>query len=355
MNKTTTLISLIIFLLCACNASKENKREFGYTTFKNSFASSNKAFDVFLGMPVRLEYISNSLIIREPQARTLYKILDLESGLVSEFGEKGRGPNEMLLPISFSDKVQFKFNGYCFDLKKIITYGIDSLKRGINRPIQILSNIDNFSGFLHRIEKAKNSTYFVRAHSFDSSSTFFLLDETFKTIIQGGKYPEDDKFNNLENLSKSLIFQGNLVYNKEIEKGLLFYSKCKGYEAFEIYNNEIILKKQILETLPDFEVSDNNPGDVMYSKDNKDGFLCSSSTDNYAYALYSGKSYNDTNGNIMDLVHGNKIYKFNWDGDLVSIINLDRNINVFTCVNDSVFYGINSEDEPYILKFSITE
>lgn len=353
--KNIFLISQIIILLYSCNASKKSKIEFGNTSFINTIATSTKTTDIFLGMPIRLEYISNSLIIREPHARTLYKILDLESGLVSEFGEKGRGPNEMVSPISFNDRVQLKFNGYCFDLKKIITYSIDSLKRGINQPNQIINNIDNFSGSIHRIEKAKNNTYLVRAHSFDSSNTYFLLDDLFKTIIQGGKYPDDEKFSRLENLSKSLIFQGNLVYNKEIGKGLLFYSKCKGYEAFEIYNNEIILKKQVLETLPDFKVSEKNPGDVMYSKENKSGFLCSSFTDNYAYALYSGKSYNDTNGNMMDLVHGNKIYKFNWHGELVSIINLDKNINIFTCVNDSEFYGINSKDEPYLLKFSVTE
>ena len=169
MKKYTFSISLVFILFYSCNSSKTKIVEFDNPNVKTTVATSTKTFDIFLGMPITLDYISNSLIIREPHTRTLFKLLDLKSGLVHEFGNIGRGPSEMLQPISFCDKNQLEFNAYCENIIRLFVYNIDSLKRGVDHPIHINNNIDNFPGSILRIERARNNTFIVRAHSSESS------------------------------------------------------------------------------------------------------------------------------------------------------------------------------------------
>jgi len=304
-----------------------------------------------MGMPINILFTNNTLIINDAYGTNFYKSLNLETNKVTEFLKKGRGPNEVTSTQPFIDNESHFFITYCNETKELQYFDINELSKDEIKPslIRRLKNTD--LPILANINKLNNKNQIARYIDFSSSTPYCCLNDSFRIIKTGGTYPANPKIDNLSSLTKALIFQGFLVYNKQLNKGLTFFSKCKGFELIEEQRSQIATIKQSIESFPQFKIEDNE-GNVAYTKDNAFGYLYASQTPNYAYALYSGKSYNATKGNLMECMHGNEIHVFNWNGELKSIIQLDTAINIFTCVNDSVFYGISCLDEPRIIKFT---
>ena len=306
----------------------------------------------FMGMPIGLNYVDGSLMVYDAADKEAYKAISLKGNKVFPFLKRGAGPHEMLIPRGSINSDLDLLVVHCSNTHKKMMFSISDLLSGVFSPLEVTDVVENDQGFLFNFCVAGKGRYVGNYHFFKDDHTYALLDENFKVINKGGSFPVYESSEKEKSITKSMVFQGRMFYNNKRNQGGMFYSQCRGFDLFKVDGDSIRIIRSELLNKPLYKVV-GQPGDVIFSKENENGYLAVDCSDDYIYALYSGKSLAATNNNLMEIYHSNKVHVFDWDGHLVREITLDHPVNTFCIKDDSLFYGINAMDEPLIYEFSL--
>ncbi|MCL2737854.1 MAG: TolB-like 6-bladed beta-propeller domain-containing protein [Bacteroidales bacterium] len=311
-------IQIICFLfLCSCSNNEQTDP---------MLILNHQTIDMsehFIGIGGFLAFSQDNIVGIEyaPSMQPFFCLKQTESSqTLFHFGNKGRGPNEFLMPYS----IQYLNNQTVgvWDMMSTTYYEfrIPNEHEGvaIDKAIKI-------QGRLSRIIKTSFNQYI--GLSFDEGM-FLLADSTGTPVNTFFEYPYQD--NSERQLAiRSSAYQGTLAANPS--KNKFVYSSYQGeiIHFYEIEHNNIKPIAKIENEYPSYkEVSD---GGVAYNANGKRGYIATYATDNFVYAIFSGKTFLEQG--ITPNFEGKILRIFDWNGVLVKEYALDIPCS-YLCVSD---------------------
>ena len=168
-----------------------------------------------------------------------------------------------------------------------------------------------------------------------------------------GDYRVQYKYKNFDNFTKSLIYISSKLAVKPDMTRFVAINFNNGVIDINGINQEAIVNLKQL----DFHYQEiyveggmDNPR-VTTKRNNKNGFFDVTTSDEYIYAIYSGKSFDEAG---LSLDHCDYLMIFDWDGNPVGCFHV--NVPLYAiCYNkqDDMLYGIHVGEEAILYKFDM--
>lgn len=269
------------------------------------------------------------LIVADPEDGFHFKAFDISNNIVNphiKIGKIGDGPCEISRPtllITVPNKPE-SIGFYNRTKFQLLINELNSISANKKSECEFYSGKIDF-GF----QKANflNSTSVVGVGFFDKR--FVILDLASNEIIsKGGDFPHSEK--NLGQIDLlPMVYQGYLAVHPTGDKFVFGTRVSTNLDIAKYENNEIIsIAKFHLEETKYTGQSDGRIS-VNYSPENNHGFLSISVNEKYIYALHSGEKYSQS------IDGSNKIYVFDWDGNPIKELNLDRTVSIISVSPDN--------------------
>lgn len=328
---------LICLVLIGCQRSIEEgflndelKVEWMKYEFSEKIIFKSGDFDVSNG----------KLLIRNLISEKLLTEYDLERNeKIKDLLEIGEGPVEFSKIISFRslddnrisiyEKDKFRYN--------IVELSNDKVPN-IQRHSKLDTEISNLVG---------NEEYYIASGYF--RKRFMMTKLNGASIIFFGDYP--DIKHEIKEESKGLFFQGYGTLNKN--KGAFVFATNSipviDFYKFTDKEPELIKRVEYPYDLHFEDISNGGLVSVRYTDKHKFGFRSITSSDNFVFILYSGKS-KLTDGN--EFSSGNEIHIYTFEGIPLAKMIFDLPLNVIRLDSEmNVLYGLSpkSDDTIYYL------
>lgn len=270
----------------------------------------------------------DKLIIDEIKAERALHVIELpQEKYIGLFGDKGRGPGEVLSVWPIIDAPKGKVRMLDNRSHKIVEYSIDSL----------ISN------------KAFNKEYSTGKIYMDGA-----------TIIQDHVYSLNH--NSKDNRIFITDFRGNVIGKEGDLPELNSVAKEKMppdyYWADMDYKNDVLaISYRFLPVIQIFNLASQDwttlsgPDSQINTKNYKDYTLYNNVqvTDKYIYALYNGKKFEGD-----DWQHTKTVYVFELNGDLLKKYKIDVGIKNFCIYKNETLYGLSDgKTGQTLVKFSL--
>jgi hypothetical protein len=238
------------------------------------------------------------------------------------FGNKGQGPNDFLQPISIQYIDSQTVGTFDIRSKTYYEFGIPNE----NEELKVSREL-KFQASLYRVIKTAFDQYI--GLSFDEKM-FLLMDSAGVPVDTYFEYPyqnEDER----RLAVRSMAYQGMLTANPSKDK--FVYSSYQGeiIHFYAIENNGIKTIAKIENEYPVYEKRTDESGGVTMGADGKNGYVATYATKKFVYAIFSGKTILEQNGNTN--FEGELLRIFDWNGVLVKEYELDVPCS-YLCISD---------------------
>jgi len=329
MNKILILV-LIIFFSCKKEINHIQKNA-TVTFVENDFKSVLNLESIELTVVNDSVYFASRVIIdddflyicEEKTDKFLHAIKLPTDEYIGIFGNKGKGPGEILASWALSSPEKGRLLVLDPKQKKVVELTVDSLmKKNIFKREYKLGE----STHCHDVIIYNEKMYFT-----DQNNDEYRMSESDlegEEVKGYGKLPQNDKFSTSENKGK--VSRTFMVNNKNIFAFSYFY-----YPLIELY--DIDKNEWVSIVGPDNEI----PSPKFVNRELVYGNI--RITDDYIYVLYLGRK------GKMEM---NVIFVFDHKGLPIKKLILEKNIFSFDVYKDKFIYGLNYE-EGKVLKFEI--
>lgn len=307
------------------------------------------------------DFIGNPFIVKSI-GTTLYAIDNMNDPLIHVFDQgrykgqvikKGQGPNEMVSPFELSPSFDGK-NIWIYDnsIQRWLEFSGEAIatntKAVVTDKIEFARN--NNTPFAPATPSWINGNQFICTNPWNHEDRFYIIDRTTMEK-KGVQNPNFTFTNQLPASILSILFDAKMTMKPDRSKVALAGSYL---DAIEIFNT----KGEILNTIKGPEAGFNFAFDEAKSlemnilstnTDTKKAYVNICSTNQYIYALYSGKRKGgESNYNL-----GNCIYVFDWDGKPIKKYLLDQDLIHFD-INEKEqrLYAV-SKPENYIIYYNL--
>ena len=248
---------------------------------------------------------------------------DRTSQTFFRFGSKGRGPNEFLMPFSIQYLNNQTIGVWDAMFNTYYEFAIPNEHEGIKIDKEI-----KFQARSTRIIKTAFNQYIGLA---SNEGMFILVDSTGALINTFFEYPFQNS-TEYKLTTRAHAYQGTLAINPSQNK--FVYSSYHGeiIHFYEIENNNIETIAKIENEYPLYRIDENERAiGAAYGANGKNGYIATYATDNFVYAIFSGKTLLEQ-GKIVNF-EGIILRIFDWKGALVKEYELDVPCS-YLCVSD---------------------
>lgn len=180
---------------------------------------------------------------------------------------------------------------------------------------------------------------------------YSLVDKSDKYYIA---YPKHPDFPFLEASLESTLYASSILKLRPNEKNFVCADRRSGLiDICSINEGLIELVRRNCFYHPKIKLHDGDVKFITYMKTNINGFQDIAVSEDYIYALYSGKTYEDSGSKIE---HCRTLIIFNWEGEHIKTLELDNNIkNISYDVSNDTLYGITDlqDDQVSIVSINI--
>jgi len=273
--------------------------------------------------------------------------------------DKGRGPGEFLsCKLLYNDNSD-EFTIYDVVQSKMAIYNIDSLlnNKADYSPdqIKIHRDISDFARLNDSTYVGYNA-YFIQNEKISNNTEELILFQEDGTLLNDFDSQKLKYF-------VANVTGGHIITSPSDE--IIFVAE-KRVDRLKIYNNNLQEVKILVgpdNIIPEYVV--NEDGNVSM-KDNKfyKAYDNSYYLGDYLYLLYSGLDgiviYDEENGIQTEKIYQTptKVFKMNWNGDLIGYYQLDRYIFELSITSDEDFlYGTHvknfGEDYPQLVRYRL--
>lgn len=255
------------------------------------------------------------LILSEINGPYIFKLFDLSSGeIIVEFINRGRGPNEIPFPSVISKYGDSKFSVFNFNNNDLIFINIDSILHG---KYEFDKKFKLDAGTLKAFPI--NDSVFICSGMFEEGRYRLLNVNSGKSLTKLN-YPEDNAHSGESTATKGLAFQSEISVKRDKSGFVAVCSSSSNFEICQILENDIRLIFTKTHYFPEYTVINNNVG---FHKTNRNAFHSLSSTDNYIYTIYSGRTIEEYGSRYYA---GNSLLVYDWEGRPITHYSLDRDI-----------------------------
>ena len=311
-------------------------------TSQNSLIKSSD-----IGEIVDMAIIDSYLISDEIFSDKIFKLYNLRTGkLISNFINKGKGPNEMLYPEAINYYKPDFFTLFDGNKRELIYFSLNEI---LNKNYRFYNKKKvEAEGFWVSKSYLLNDSLLL-CTGFFKKGQYLLYDLNSKTFNNFLDYPPDEKLKGVTNEIKGRAFQGQISVRPN---GGKFANATRGvFEICEIKNADIkrIFRKTYFS--PECKIIHNN---VAFSSASPYGFHSITSTDSYIFLIYSERSMKEYGD---EYYAGNNLLVFDWDGNPVVNFILDRYLKNFALdVSQMKIYGFctnSNSGEPEIVTYQL--
>lgn len=349
MLKLLPLTFLVFLLSCSQTAERNdiNKLFSDCDTIEYTVLSTDEHL---WGKPFSMKYIDSMLFVYDDIAgEDIFHLVDLNHrNKVLGLGKKGQGKNEFIMPMEYLPCGDTAIAVFDYGNKKLFNLNIDDFLN--QRKESDVWYKDIFPGTVKLFPTKFNT---LLSFGFYDDCMFYL--QKGNEIIQKfGEFPyRDTKEKQIENRLRGLAYQGILHNNPSNDK---FVYAVNNAEIVYFYHIDSLSVRKVSEykySYPKYEPrQENNMRATPISGDNIRAFIDATTSDNFVYLLYSGKTYKKDG---LKSFEGNIIYVFDWMGNAYKKIFL--NLPVFRfCVdrNDNTIYAFSNNPDPVLISFPLT-
>lgn len=346
--KFICLLTVFLFFMesCTIKSSKE-------ISFKNTEHYSVKNIDlkgkkIFIGSPSKMIYLDSSIVILNSKHDNNLTMLDLKNDTIVEFGFKGKGPGELIAPLSISKTCTNKnyFEIYDFAKKSIFIYDIDSCRINKTKVKPIKINRTIFSSFRCY---TMNDSVMLNVGLFNDKYAYLVSSiHNNDTITQFGNYNYNPDDNNAQ-INKCLAYQGEYsIMNSNLVWACTDARIIEIYSFSEKYN--VSLKKSIIYDYVNYkrvDIAGGNSSQIKSQNKRTYSDICTSL--DKIYLLYSGKSLKDVK-TPYDIINCSEIHVLDWNGNFIEKMILNMEV-VNICITDDgkKLFAIAHVPEPQIV------
>lgn len=320
------------------------------TSFKKEFTLLRQVseFGDSLGSPSRLIVLDSTIIIIDNKPLTGFSSVQAygASGIyLRSFGRQGQGPNEMLSPWQIFIDPANKNNFWIFDLAlyRLTEFSLNgkennkfiTFKGGMPySPILLKNGLIESPGF--SLTKGRLAVY----------------DTSGKMLKIIGEIPPGKK-ENVPVPVHQVAFQSVLKVKPD---GSLLVLAVRYADMLEIYKPDGTLVKRVhgpVNKNPIYNVDLVNGSPVMAidTKNSIIGYTDIALTNNYIYALFSGRTINEYH---QKAPYGNHVHVFNWKGEILKVYKTDSDLLTIAVSNDeNRLYAVQDYPKVSIVVYSL--
>lgn len=293
------------------------------------------SISIFLGLPESMTLVDEKLLINDfAGIDGFIQVYDLKNKkTLSPFAKRGDGPNEFL---SVSNIDSYYRNDSLFvglfdgNYRKYTAYYRDNFTTPLFCKGVL---IDYTVNELHRIKDGYIATGIF------PQGKFAFLDDSFNVLKFAGEYRPNKEQVATDNLMHARANLGTSVLSKEKDVLVNILHKAGVVEAYQLEKDSIFkIWEYVIEDL-NYSVSDAN----IYNE-TVEGFISVKTTEENIFALYSG----EIDAPHKTAIYGKTIFKFDYEGNLVELLYLDREAIDFAIQGDQL-YSLTHLPEPTIL------
>ena len=350
MKKISYIISVMILVWGCANEIREIKKENPLFSEEGN-VSMQKATGIIdsesIGIfnPTKVIRKDSLLIVLNQNGVNKLSIYKLDGTKLFSFLPTGTGTAEGLYFLTMNMAPDGILTAYDFGNDKLVELDINQLNEpGFGPTFTLLSPTPKHLSVAKKGSLMLSTGIFLEGRyclTLDNHSGYFL------------SYPETPGKENMSDSLKSMLYASNVTKLKPDGSRFVCANMQSGIiDIGAIHDNSTItrISEQNLYA-PKASTSLAKTKPVVYSIDNLFGFCDIEVSDDYIYALYSGRSYR----NFKNLVgYGEKIIVFDWEGNHVKTYQLSV---PFTSISynkeEHAIYGLTNTPQSLLVKYAL--
>lgn len=344
---------IVFFVLnlssCQSKDIRLNENASVFSSFpKESELTFTKLFDFNKGVAFYIHIVDSTLILFNEQGQEdfFFYNYSLSSNTLSKgYLRGGRGPSEGI-GVATTGVIDHTLWAYDVTLRKGLSIDVNKALKHNKDSIVTFQEHAMPSTYYRTVYK--DAEHYLGVGSFDSEYKIQEVElATKKQVTEFGTFknvPTNMEFNSYKYAHQSLPFM-----KPDGKKVVLMYRFTDAIEIFDLKTKE---GKSIHgpEGYP-VEFEPLNTGEFFVSKrtpKTRFAFVGGTVTDQYIYAIYSGKLEEDLNP-----FFGQTVFVYDWDGNPVKKINLDRIVQAPAVTNDDKTLYAYDLNTGFILKANL--
>jgi hypothetical protein len=354
MKPANVLIVFCVFhfflFFSSCEDDKRSDIDFLFSDVDSLRYNRVLCEDFIWGQPLDVLCLDSVIMVYDEKSNiNLFHLVSLNHPEeVLSFGRKGQGVNEFIMP--FDIQVIGKNRIGVFDMMQKTLYGIDlSTVDKQNDDYSILAK-DTLFGTIKMFPTLYNS--FVKLGFYEDCMLRLNYDEKQQEKLYG-EYPyKDMDEKKIENRIRAMAYQGSICLNPYGDKFVFAVNRADIIYFYKVLPEEIILTKHYELSYPQYlPHADDKSRSASMAANNNRTFISVTTSNDYVYALYSGKSMQESGTKSLE---GNVIYVFDWEGNPIKKYNLNCPITHISVNNEnSVLYAFSNMPDPQLIEFEL--
>ncbi len=167
-------------------------------------------------------------------------------------------------------------------------------------------------------------------------------------------YPVHSGYPDMTGKQKAILYASSVLRIRPDERSFVCADMYSGGIDFcSVDNGSITLVKRVCFHTPDIQVRGKENPKIVYTKNNRMGFSDITVSEDRVYALYSGKTYNQSG---KDFYTCNELLVFDWDGNLLNTYMLDKSaVGVSYDEGENVLYAVSNVPDIPMFRIHLPE
>ncbi|MDD2292583.1 MAG: BF3164 family lipoprotein [Bacteroidales bacterium] len=348
---------LIISALSACSSKDADNRwrdKIQKAESKVGYIDTAFLGTLYRTVPLTNDFIAVGIYNDKDHCDALLEMRNDSLIQISKFAPRGRGGQELISCQIVRDLT----TGYYYLCD--ITNGQSKIIKTNTDDVAQLVNQENWQVF----DVRELQHYFV-AYPLDNQSLSFLIgsehsnpkrksNSIYSRLDSSGitplsiQYPKNET--NIKN-KEALVYSGRVHQNpSRLNRFAYIANNIRFMHIFEYADGDVHLIKEMYNVPAKYSLRKDGLN-IRFDDDSYIGVLSAYVTGKYVYVLMNDLIYDEVHDETIVLRHGaparysNNVYVFDWDGNDVKKIVLDKYITTFVVNHDdSKLYGINNID-----------
>lgn len=300
MKKIISICSGTVLLLCSCGNRSDRQESRIFQPEEEIAITHPSVYSLETEGVLNPECLRTGggiLVVVEESGEPLVKILNQQSEPITAWGYQGRGPNEFLQITSvdlFSQADTLRAGLYDASRKRYVE--VSSAVDSAGQSFRTVWSSDKDFDVIARL----SDTIYVGAAVFDSSR-FYLLDADARILDRTDDFPP--KPDGIPLLSHSMACSGILAAAPDRPVFASSVAYDGGVDVCGVRNGKIVPLWRFSQFDMDYDILPDYHNVPAPNSNSKQGYMSLSFSDNYLYALYSGRNMLDDGSEMCDEIH----------------------------------------------------
>ena len=339
MKTNVFLVASLLLAFCSCS-SKQEQKEVPVQSLKHEVLMGD---EYLIGRTRDLNLMNDSIpVVINLKSENVFQVLNHSRKKVLEMGQVGQGPDDFLMPFGLSTRENNAFSFYDLNRRRYSTIHLNE----DDDSWQVEHHFKSDSLPHIHIQPIRDSLYL--GTGMYKNYHLVLLDKHGVFRKGFGEIPyRDEEERKVEDMIRSEAYQGTLAVSPSGNKVAHVLIKGDMIYLYNIAENgELELISEQIKAYPDYRYDSGalNQSSPMHH-------LMACATDDYIYTLYSGRTYKEHKDKAF---RGNLISVYDWDGNLVKLLELDVDVNEIAITRDNrKIYAIADLPDPVLIAFTL--